>query len=127
MRAIDIGIDLGTANVLVYVKGKGIVLREPSVVAKDVRTNKTLAVGEEARLMLGKTPSNIQAIRPLRDGVIADFEVTEAMLNYFIKKVTRSRSFWDALWHPKPAVVICVLAALAGIALGAWLSVRGGH
>ena len=68
VTVIDIGIDLGTANVLVYVKGKGIVLREPSVVAKDVRTNKTLAVGEEARQMLGKTPSNIQAIRPLRDG-----------------------------------------------------------
>ena len=87
---MEIGIDLGTANVLVYVKGKGIVLREPSVVAKDVRTGKTLAVGEEARQMLGRTPSNIQAIRPLRDGVIADFEVTEAMLNYFIKKVTNA-------------------------------------
>ncbi|MBV8082241.1 MAG: rod shape-determining protein, partial [Candidatus Eremiobacteraeota bacterium] len=79
---LDIGIDLGTANVLVYVRGKGIVLREPSVVARDVRSGKTLAVGEEARSMLGKTPSNIQAIRPMRDGVIADFEVTEAMLNY---------------------------------------------
>ena len=89
---MDIGIDLGTANVLVHVRGKGIVLREPSVVAKDKRSNRTLAVGEEARLMLGKTPSHIIAIRPLRDGVIADFEVTEAMLNYFIKKVTKNRS-----------------------------------
>jgi len=115
VSVIDIGIDLGTANVLVYVKGKGIVLREPSVVAKDVRTNKTLAVGEEARLMLGKTPSNIQAIRPLRDGVIADFEVTEAMLGYFIKKVTRQRSFFAMLFRPKPSVVICVPAEITSV------------
>ena len=93
-------------------RGKGIVLREPSVVAKDVRTNKTLAVGEEARQMLGRTPANIQAIRPLRDGVIADFEVTEAMLNYFIKKVTKQRSWWSALFRPKPSVVICVPAEI---------------
>jgi rod shape-determining protein MreB len=112
---VDIGIDLGTANVLVYVRGRGIVLREPSVVAKDIRTNKTLAVGEEARQMLGRTPSNIQAIRPLRDGVIADFEVTEIMLNYFIKKVTKSRSFWDSLLHPKPSVVICVPAEITSV------------
>ena len=106
---------MGTANVLVYVKGKGIVLREPSVVAKDIRTNKTLAVGEEARQMLGKTPSNIQAIRPLRDGVIADFEVTEAMLNYFIKKVTRNRSWFSMLFNPKPAVTICVPAEITSV------------
>ena len=112
---MDIGIDLGTANVLVYVKGKGIVLREPSVVAKDVRTNKTLAVGEEARQMLGRTPSNIQAIRPLRDGVIADFEVTEAMLNYFIKKVTSNRSFLASIFRPKPAVIICVPAEITSV------------
>jgi len=112
---VDIGIDLGTANVLVYVRGRGIVIREPSVVAKDIRTNKTLAVGEEARQMLGRTPSNIQAIRPLRDGVIADFEVTEIMLNYFIKKVTKSRSFWDSLLHPKPSVVICVPAEITSV------------
>jgi rod shape-determining protein MreB len=112
---VDIGIDLGTANVLVYVRGRGIVLREPSVVAKDIRTNKTLAVGEEARQMLGRTPSNIQAIRPLRDGVIADFEVTEIMLNYFIKKVTKSRSFWDSILHPKPSVVICVPAEITSV------------
>ncbi len=112
--ALEIGIDLGTANVLVYVKGKGIVLREPSVVAKDIRNNRTLAVGEEARQMLGRTPSNIQAIRPLRDGVIADFEVTEAMLNYFIKKVTRAGSFWSFL-RPKPSVVICVPAEITSV------------
>ncbi len=115
VTAIDIGIDLGTANVLVYVRGKGIVLREPSVVAKDVRSNKTLAVGEEARQMLGRTPSNIQAIRPLRDGVIADFEVTEAMLNYFIKKVTKQRSFLSALFRPKPSVIICVPAEITSV------------
>jgi rod shape-determining protein MreB len=113
--AIDIGIDLGTANVLVYVAGKGIVLREPSVVAKDIRTNKTLAVGEEARQMLGRTPSNIQAIRPLRDGVIADFEVTEAMLNYFIKKVTRNQSFLAGLFRSKPSVTICVPAKITSV------------
>ena len=92
---MEIGIDLGTANVLVYVKGKGIVLREPSVVAKDMNTGRVLSVGEEARQMLGKTPATSQAIRPLRDGVIADFEVTEAMLTYFIKKVTKDRSWWS--------------------------------
>jgi rod shape-determining protein MreB and related proteins len=91
------------------------VLREPSVVAKDVRSGKTLAVGEEARQMLGKTPSNIQAIRPLRDGVIADFEVTEAMLNYFIKKVTRQRSWLSTLFRPKPTVVICVPAEITSV------------
>jgi rod shape-determining protein MreB len=100
--------------VLVYVKGKGIVLREPSVVAKDVRNNRTLAVGEEARQMLGRTPSNIQAIRPLRDGVIADFEVTEAMLNYFIKKVTRAGSFLS-FFRPRPSVVICVPAEITSV------------
>ena len=85
----DLAIDLGTANTLVFVKGKGIVLREPSVVAvkKDARVSKVLAVGKEAKMMLGKTPGNIVAIRPMKDGVIADFEVTEAMLRYFIRKV----------------------------------------
>jgi rod shape-determining protein MreB len=112
---LEIGIDLGTANVLVNVKGKGIVLREPSVVAKDKRTNRTLAVGEEARLMLGKTPSHIVAIQPLRDGVIADFEVTEAMLSYFIKKVTKDRSFFATLFKPKPNVVICVPAEITSV------------
>ena len=85
-------------------KGKGIVLREPSVVAKDINTGRILAVGEEARQMLGRTPSHIQAIRPLRDGVIADFEVTEAMLSYFIKKVMKDRSWWSSIVKPKPHV-----------------------
>jgi len=83
----DIGIDLGTANTLVYVKGKGIVLREPSVVAIHSTTRQVLAVGDEAKRMLGRTPGNITAIRPMKDGVIADFDITEAMLRYFIKKV----------------------------------------
>ena len=77
---MDIGIDLGTASVLVYIKGKGIVINEPSVVAIDINTNKILEVGEEARKMLGRTPGNIVAIRPLRDGVISDFDITEKML-----------------------------------------------
>jgi len=83
----DIGIDLGTANTLVFVKDKGIVLREPSVVAIGTSSRKVLAVGEEAKRMLGRTPGNIQAIRPMKDGVIADFDITEAMLRYFIRKV----------------------------------------
>jgi rod shape-determining protein MreB len=112
---IDIGIDLGTANVLVYAKGKGILLREPSVVAKDIHTNRILAVGEEARQMLGKTPAHIQAIRPLRDGVIADFEVTEAMLSYFIKKVMKHRSFLASIFLTKPSAVICVPAEISSV------------
>src|SRR6185437_14992379 len=86
----DIGIDLGTANTLVYVKDKGIVLREPSVVALDTVSRKVRAVGDEAKRMLGRTPGNITAIRPMKDGVIADFDVTEAMLRYFIRKVSAS-------------------------------------
>ncbi|AGC67117.1 MreB-like protein Mbl [Thermoclostridium stercorarium subsp. stercorarium DSM 8532] len=101
---LDIGIDLGTATVLVYVKGKGIVLREPSVVAIDKNTNRLLAVGEEARRMLGRTPGNIVAIRPLRDGVISDYQVTERMLKYFLNKVC-SRSLLKLF---KPRVMICV-------------------
>lgn len=112
---MHIGIDLGTANVLVNVRGRGIVLREPSVVAKNTLTNRTLAVGEEARQMLGKTPAHIAAIRPLRDGVIADFEVTEAMLHYFIKKVTRNRSLLSTLFRPKPNVTICVPAEITSV------------
>lgn len=99
---MNIGIDLGTATVLVYEQNKGIVLKEPSVVAIDKNSNKILAVGEQARQMLGRTPANIVAIRPLRDGVIADYEVTEAMLKYFINKVCGRRRFF------KPNVVICV-------------------
>ena len=97
----DIGIDLGTATVLIYVKGKGIVLREPSVVAIDKNSNAVMAVGEDARLMLGRTPGNIVAIRPLRDGVISDYGVTERMLRYFINKVCGTRIF-------RPRLVICV-------------------
>jgi rod shape-determining protein MreB and related proteins len=95
----DLAIDLGTANTVLYVKGKGIVLREPSVVAvrRDANGSKVLAVGQEAKQMLGKTPGNITAIRPIKDGVIADFEVTEAMLRYFIKKVHNRKT----LVHPR--------------------------
>ncbi|HAQ07090.1 MAG TPA: rod shape-determining protein, partial [Bacillus bacterium] len=101
MFARDIGIDLGTANVLIHVKGRGIVLNEPSVVAIDKNTNKVLAVGEEARKMVGRTPGNIVAIRPLKDGVIADFDVTESMLKYFINKLN-VKGFLS-----KPRILIC--------------------
>jgi len=100
----DMAVDLGTANTLIYVKGKGIVLREPSVVAvkEDHRYKKVLAVGEEAKRMLGRTPGNIQAIRPLKDGVIADFEVAEAMLRYFIQKIHNRR------FLVRPRIIISV-------------------
>ena len=101
MFAKDIGIDLGTANVLIYVKGQGIVLNEPSVVAIDSDTKKPLAVGHDAREMLGRTPGKVQAIRPMKDGVIADFELTEIMLNHFIKKIN-GRSFFS-----RPRILIC--------------------
>ncbi|MFS0561687.1 rod shape-determining protein [Terribacillus sp. 179-K 1B1 HS] len=101
MLARDIGIDLGTANVLIHVKGKGIVLNEPSVVAMDRNTGNVLEVGEEARRMVGRTPGNIEAIRPLKDGVIADFDVTEAMLRYFINKIN-VKGFLS-----KPRMLIC--------------------
>lgn len=97
----DVGIDLGTASILVYVKGKGIVLQEPSVVAIDQHTNKFLAVGEEARKMLGRTPGNIIAIRPLKDGVISDYHITERMLKYFIQKALGRMIF-------RPRLIICV-------------------
>src|SRR4051812_35261697 len=104
LLSADMAIDLGTANTLVYVKGRGIVLNEPSVVAiTSVRGKKqVLAVGEEAKLMLGRTPGNIQAIRPLRDGIIADFEVAEEMIKHFIRKVHNRRSF------ASPQIIICV-------------------
>ena len=104
MLSADMGIDLGTANTLVYVKGRGIVLNEPSVVAIAHSKGKrhVLAVGDEAKLMLGRTPGNIQAIRPLRDGVIADFEVAEEMIKHFIRKVHNRRSFAN------PQIIICV-------------------
>ncbi|NGQ95582.1 rod shape-determining protein [Brevibacillus sp. SYP-B805] len=97
----DIGIDLGTANVLIYVKGKGIVLDEPSVVAIDNQTKKVLAVGDEARRMVGRTPGNIVAIRPLREGVIADFEITESMLKHFLAKIGGKNLF------ARPRILIC--------------------
>ncbi|MDO4553201.1 MAG: rod shape-determining protein MreB [Bacillota bacterium] len=98
----EVGIDLGTANVLVYIKGKGIVLDEPSVVALNRDTEEILAVGEEARQMLGRTPSNIVAVRPLRDGVISDYDITERMLKYFIRKTCGS----SRLFRPK--IMVCV-------------------
>lgn len=101
MFARDIGIDLGTANVLIHVKGKGIVLNEPAVVAMDRTTGKVLEVGQEAYRMVGRTPGNIEAIRPLRDGVIADFDVTEAMLRHFINKIDVKGFF------TKPRMLIC--------------------
>ncbi len=102
MRSTDIGIDLGTASVLVYIKGKGVVLKEPSVVAFDRDTNKIKAIGEEARLMLGRTPGNIVAVRPLRQGVISDYTVTEKMLKYFIQKAVGKQRF------RKPRISVCV-------------------
>jgi rod shape-determining protein MreB len=105
----DIGIDLGTANTLVYVKDKGIVLREPSVVAISTSTRKVLAVGEEAKRMLGRTPGNILAIRPMKDGVIADFDITEAMLRYFIRKV-HSNAFRVA-----PRVIIAIPSGITEV------------
>src|SRR5207247_409086 len=98
----DMGIDLGTATTLVYIKGEGVVLCEPSVVAIQKDTNHVIAVGDEAKKMLGRTPGNIIAIRPMKDGVISDFEVTEAMLRYFIKKVHRRRVL------VRPAMVIAI-------------------
>ncbi|MCP5462316.1 MAG: rod shape-determining protein [bacterium] len=112
--AYDMGIDLGTANTLVYVKGRGIVLTEPSVVAVQQGTNKVMAVGEEAKKMLGRTPGNIVAIRPLKDGVIANFEITEAMLRYFIRKVHSSKNSFLP-FHPKPRVVIAVPSGITEV------------
>ena len=103
MFARDMGIDLGTANTLVYVKGKGIVVNEPSVVAINTLTKEVLAVGNEAKDMIGRTPGNIVAIRPMKDGVIADFDITQAMLRYFIDK-----AYARSMFGPKPRVVICV-------------------
>ena len=101
MLARDIGIDLGTANVLIYLKGKGIVLNEPSIVVIDTETKRVIAVGEEAKEMLGKTPGKIKAIKPMKDGVIADFELTEIMLNEFIKKAKARRVI------SRPRILIC--------------------
>src|SRR2546427_7600128 len=104
----DMAVALGSANTLVYVRGRGIVLNEPSVVAVNVRDGRPLAVGIEAKRMIGRTPSHIQAIRPLKDGVIADFEITEKMLRYFIQRVHQRR------WA-KPRMVICVPSGVTGV------------
>ena len=104
----DMAVDLGTANTLVYVRGRGIVLDEPSVVAVDVRDGRALAVGLEAKRMIGRTPSHIEAIRPLKDGVIANFEICEKMLRYFIHRVHQRR------WA-KPRMVICVPSGITGV------------
>ncbi len=105
----DMAVDLGTANTLVYVRGRGIVLNEPSVVAINTKTGAILAVGQEAKRMIGRTPAHIVAIRPLKDGVIADFDVTEKMLRYFIQKVHK-RTFLA-----KPRVVVCVPSGITGV------------
>lgn len=102
MLETDIGIDLGTASILVFIKGKGVVLKEPSVVAFDRDTNKIKAIGEEARLMIGRTPGNIVAVRPLRQGVISDYTVTEKMIKHFIQKAIGKRTF------KKPRIAVCV-------------------
>ncbi len=102
MMSNDIGIDLGTASILVYIKGKGVVLKEPSVVAIDRDTNKIMAIGEEARLMIGRTPGNIVAVRPLRQGVISDYTITEKMLKYFITKAVGKRTL------RKPRISVCI-------------------
>lgn len=105
----DIGIDLGTANTLVYVRGKGIVLAEPSVVAVDSTTNEVLAVGHKAKAMLGKTPRKIHAVRPMKDGVIADFEIAEGMIKALLKRVTPSRSLF------RPKILIAVPSGITGV------------
>src|SRR5690349_22022716 len=105
----DMAVDLGTANTVVYVRGRGIVLNEPSIVAINTRTNQLLAVGHEAKRMIGRTPGHITAIRPLKDGVIADFEATEQMLRYFIQQVHRRRYF------AKPRMVICVPSGITPV------------
>ena len=105
----DMAVDLGTANTLVYVRGKGVLLDEPSVVALNATTSEILAVGHEAKRMIGRTPDNITAIRPLKDGVIADFEATEQMLRFFIQQVHRRRYF------AKPRMVICVPSGITAV------------
>ncbi len=105
----DLGIDLGTANTLVYVKGKGIVVREPSVVAVNKDTNEVLAVGDEAKLMLGRTPGNIVAIRPMKDGVIADYTYTQHMLRYFIQKACGKKGF------AKPKIIVCIPSCITEV------------
>ena len=110
MASSDIGIDLGTASILVYVKGKGVVLKEPSVVAYDRDTKQIMAIGEEARLMLGRTPGNIVAVRPLRQGVISDYKTTEKMLKYFIQKAV-GKSFFGR----RPRISVCVPSGVTDV------------
>lgn len=105
----DIGIDLGTTNILIYVKGKGVVLNEPSVVSIETNTNKVLAVGKEAKEMIGRTPGKVKAIKPMRDGVIADFDITEEMLNRFIKKAIGKKML------SKPRILICCPSNITGV------------
>ena len=105
----DLAVDLGTASTLVYVRGRGIMLSEPSVVAIDTTTNAVVAVGSEAKLMIGRTPSHIRAVRPLQDGVIADYDITAEMLRYFVRKVMRRRVFTG------PRVVVCVPSGITGV------------
>ena len=107
----DVGVDLGTANTLVYMKGKGIIMREPSVVAVDTKTDEVRCVGAEAKAVIGRTPGSIVAVRPLKDGVIADFDVTEAMLRYFIDKASEKRYPWT----PRPRVVVCVPSGVTSV------------
>jgi rod shape-determining protein MreB len=109
MMSKDIGIDLGTANVLIHMKDKGVVLEEPSVVAIESDTNRVLAVGEEARRMVGRTPGNIIAVRPMKDGVIADFEITEMMLKHFIQQVGGKK------WYSHPRILICAPTNITSI------------
>ena len=109
MMGTDIGIDLGTASILIYVKGKGIVLKEPSVVAVDRKDGYLIAIGEEARRMLGRTPGNIMAVRPMREGVIADYDVTEKMLRYFITRACGNS------WLFKPRVMVCIPSGVTGV------------
>ncbi|MBU4015873.1 rod shape-determining protein, partial [Patescibacteria group bacterium] len=110
----DIGIDLGTANILVFVKGKGIVIREPSVVARHKKTKQIIAIGTDAKKMLGKTPNSIITIRPLRGGVIADFDATEAMISHYIKQVHEMGSFFPRLLA-RPKVVIGIPSSVTEV------------
>ena len=118
MQCTDIGIDLGTASILVYIRGKGVVLKEPSVVAFDRDTNKIKAIGEDARLMLGRTPGNIVAVRPLRQGVISDYTVTEKMMKYFIQKALGKRMF------RKPRIAVCVPSGVTEVEKKAVVSTK---
>jgi rod shape-determining protein MreB len=107
----DLGIDLGTANTLVYVKGKGIVLREPSVVAMQTDTKSIVAVGNDAKNMIGRTPGNVVAMRPMKDGVIADFEITAAMMKHHIRQAIKSKSIFSG----KPYVMVCVPSGITAV------------